>query len=452
MNPTLNAKRQAFPPRNGALGLLMVLGFQTVLVLGLTYPATASASSASSNPVNPSSGHGLAPALDSARTLLRTGRPSEARALVEAWLNRNPLDVEAHRLRQDAMLVSDTAGGANRKAQREVQREYRERHEKAPQNPDLLYLYGRTQECPRALPLYRQAVAIDSCSAWSLIGLGVCQFEQGAFRSAEATFRTILNCRDGFPEAYRNLLQTLMAAGDPAGARKAATELLGKHPAYGDAWEWVGDLELQERKAEEALSAYRKAQARGSVSAELMFKMGYASFALQRWREAVGYYRRSVEYGRIDYGVHYNLAASCEKAGYDECAIVNYRKALALRPGGEARVPLANSLSSAGLYDEAAAQYESALRHNPRDVEALFGLANAHHSKGDIERAEKLYLLLLSRDTAHAKANYNLGSLYAYHRSDLGKAGTHWKRYLESGADETDRDKLRREMRRLGIP
>jgi tetratricopeptide (TPR) repeat protein len=68
----------------------------------------------------------------------------------------------------------------------------------------------------------------------------------------------------------------------------------------------------------------------------------------------------------------------------------------------------AAGLEAAHRYDAAARAYGVALARWPGDTTALLGIGNVSYARGDLERAESVYRILLGIDPAHAIARNNL--------------------------------------------
>ena len=130
--------------------------------------------------------------LEGAR-LLRQGKPSRALALGERILRVRPWDVEAHRLRQNAMREWFRSGPALL--------EYTRLAREHPNRPEAWYLLGRI-----SFPLRRQITL----------------------------FRKALSLNPRFPRAWGGLGWTLLTAGDGAGAEKAFARALALDPGQAD--------------------------------------------------------------------------------------------------------------------------------------------------------------------------------------------------------------------------
>jgi thiol-disulfide isomerase/thioredoxin len=110
------------------------------------------------------------------RDLDETCGPADAcrqrmRALLEAALERNPLDVFLHREYQDALRP---APGALAAANQEFLDSYRSRHLAEPERPLWLYLYGRARSLVERVAqpdLFERALESDSRFAWAHLSL-----------------------------------------------------------------------------------------------------------------------------------------------------------------------------------------------------------------------------------------------------------------------------------------
>ncbi len=109
-----------------------------------------------------------------------------------------------------------------------------------------------------------------------------------------------------------------------------------------------------------------------------------------------------------------NLGQRYQKQGQFEKAIVEYKKALALRPN------FASALNNIGIcygqlkrYPEAERSFKKALEINPEDMFAMNNLAVMYLTTGRFEEARRFGEMAISIEPKYTNAHITLGSVYA---------------------------------------
>lgn len=134
----------------------------------------------------------------------------------------------------------------------------------------------------------------------------------------------------------------------------------------------------------EALSAFGEALALEPAFAEAANNLASTLVDLQRFSDALKYYRELVNRGQADAQVYFNLARALRGAGQLENAAEALRRALKMKPlYPDAHNSLGNILNELGRHGEAVECYESALELDPKHRLAL---ANLAHSLSGMQR------------------------------------------------------------------
>ena len=81
------------------------------------------------------------------------------------------------------------------------------------------------------------------------------------------------------------------------------------------------------------------------------------------------------------------------------------------------------------LYHEAVAEYEQAIKLDPKFIEAHLNLADLYQEKGLYQDAIARYSQVLSVDPSHPGATYGLAM--AFEKVDSKKAIAQWEKYIE---------------------
>jgi len=233
-----------------------------------------------------------------------------------------------------------------------------------PQYPDFIF--------PAITDPAQAAIAGQQRSAW--------QFLQGGdLRAAERAFGTILRQRPGFAPAESGLAYVALARKQAPDALQRFERVLLAQPQYAPALAGRGQALAALGRDADALASYEAAAA-----ADPSLDLG-ARIEVLRFRgagDAVKQARRAAEKGHVDEArqayaaaiqaspdsafLYRELAAVEAKAGNDDEAIVQLRKALALDTGdAKADVLLGDLLARRGRFDEAVTSYQSALAAEP---------------------------------------------------------------------------------------
>lgn len=129
--------------------------------------------------------------------------------------------------------------------------------------------------------------------------------------------------------------------------------------------------------AEVARAARLPRLARLAVASCVVLALAVATRAqLEFWRDSVQLARRALAVTRDNYVMHFNLALALDEQGDLPGALASYAEAVRLRPDlASFRVNHAAALARSGRADEAGAEYETAMRLDPRDPAARNNLA-----------------------------------------------------------------------------
>ncbi len=185
---------------------------------------------------------------------LRTGRPGEARELLEAVWASGEAGRYAALVGRARLLAGDPAGAAAA-ADRAV--------EARPRDPAGWTLRGDAARARGLLAAarsdYERALAIDPGHYPALVNLAVTHLDQGDLERAEARFRRAAEVRPGRPEAWNDLGLVLRSRGRFREARDAYLRALEVDPSFAPALRNLGIcLEKYLGDADRAVEAYRR--------------------------------------------------------------------------------------------------------------------------------------------------------------------------------------------------
>jgi predicted O-linked N-acetylglucosamine transferase (SPINDLY family) len=275
------------------------------------------------------------------------------------------------------------------------------------------------------------------------------------------------------PDPIERKLESATAhhrAGRLSEARRLYRELLAVRPRHPITLFRLGLLELQEGRAQEALSALSAAVDLAPGSGLFQFGRGQALSALARWPDAVQAYERALEAEPALVDAWAQLGIARQRSGQLTSAIAAYRRALSLDPGspgvhgnlgaalGEAgelteairlleraralepdviahAVNLGLALDRSGRHAEAAVLLEQVSRSAPDSVEAAFNLAQALRALDRTDEAVAAYQRAIALRPGFSQALTNLGNLHR-ERGELVQARAAYEAALRASGDD----------------
>jgi len=226
----------------------------------------------------------------------------------------------------------------------------------------------------------------------ALLTMGKIQGMRGDLEQAASYFERVLELNPAHADAKRSLDAVRRAAGEPgkSGTREDARSVSA---AYADAREHAGNL-LREGRAAEALTLLQPLEKERPDDPELLFLMAFASDALQRIPDVIGYCRRAASLNQSDYRVHHLLGSACIKQHAYKEALQSFRRAAALQPQtADAWAGIGVASVKLQDYTKAKEAFEQAHKLKPRDVQIIRNLAAVCGKLGLTADAER-YLLL----------------------------------------------------------
>jgi protein O-GlcNAc transferase len=172
-------------------------------------------------------------------------------------------------------------------------------------------------------------------------------------------------------QGYIARLEPLLARGRVPEALALLQERVRERPDSEWAWQWLGQMLLQEQQFAAAERALREAARLAPDSAETQLHLGVALSRQDNAREAADCFRRAAAL-KPDYALaHYNLGRCLEQQGDRAGAVAAFRAAVRWKPTfGDAHTNLATLLAQDGQHAEALAHVQDALRLNPEDARA----------------------------------------------------------------------------------
>ena len=175
----------------------------------------------------------------------------------------------------------------------------------------------------------------------------------------------------------------------------------------------------------------------GQDLAKEYYNLGNAYFAIKRYKDAIEFYQKSLDYEAGAAKASFNMATSYIALGNNDKAVAILTALLAKDPRNtELYSLMAYAMHVQGKDDEAVADYQKILEIQPEDRDALYNLGIIAWRKKDFDKAEGYFRSLLKVSPADPKALFGLGSILL----DQGKAQDavgFLNQYLETKPEDT---------------
>jgi tetratricopeptide (TPR) repeat protein len=212
--------------------------------------------------------------------------------------------------------------------------------------------------------------------------------------SLAAQSNSLLVADERWEQARKDLAQ-----GKAGEAKAAFEELLKQYPGEADLHLFLGMALLRLRDPQAAVLAIKKSIAIDPNHVEARTLLGYVELEIRGdVNAAIREYQNVIELKPDRAEAYSNLAVAQKKKGDLEQAILSLNKALELKPG------FASALTTRGgifadqyKWSEARRDFEAALKLNPNDDGALYGLSQSLREARDYGGAQRALSELIAR-------------------------------------------------------
>ncbi|HEY1786232.1 MAG TPA: tetratricopeptide repeat protein, partial [Pirellulales bacterium] len=224
-------------------------------------------------------------------------------------------------------------------------------------------------------------------------------------------------------QALFTLAERQFRAGRLVESVEALHKILALRPDIAEAYSYLGNVLLAERKLEEAAVQFQRALALKPRLFEAHSNLATIRRRQGNFDEAVAQYRQAIALRPDLAGPRNNLANILVSQGKLDEAVAQFEQALALKPDyAEAHNNLGAVLRLAGKLDQAVPRFEQALALKPDYAEAHNNLGNVLWEQGKFDQAAARYDRALALRPDYAEAHYDRSDLKTYRRGDADLA------------------------------
>jgi putative PEP-CTERM system TPR-repeat lipoprotein len=260
----------------------------------------------------------------------------------------------------------------------------------------LVQHYISKKDVQRALSIAREAETANPSSIDALDMLGNAQLAAGEKDNAVATFGKLATLAPQSPVPYLRLASAHVANKNPGEARKALNKALALKPDFTEAQVALIDLDIQDKRTDEAIKRAREIQRQQPKSPIGYVIEGEIQVGQKQFAPAAELYKKAFDLDKsplLAIKLHGALVAA-GKTGEAETTAAQWLKE---HPQDIAvRTYLAEHYMNQGQDKQAVAQYQAILQRSPDNLIALNNLAwllNKQRDPQAVSYAERAYKL-----------------------------------------------------------
>ena len=179
-------------------------------------------------------------------------------------------------------------------------------------------------------------------------------------------------------------------SGDHKSARNIFKKIISMNPASDQAYFNLGLSYKVTKDIQNAIRCYEKAIKLKPSTSTYYINLGNALFENHSYREAISVYQKALDINKNDANANYNLGKAYLRCGLIDDAIQAYSRSLQISPANHTRNNLANALLAKGDVNKAQNLYLEILRSEPEFLDAISGLVKAYDLQQDFTAAYEL--------------------------------------------------------------
>ena len=252
--------------------------------------------------------------------------------------------------------------------------------------------YAVIRQFPAATQAFQAAVDLSPKEPEFLYYLGSSQVDEAKYAAARANFDRALELSPSDLRFRLVVAETYLQQKEYSAARRSLLEALGFAPDSPEVHARLGDLDEQENRHTEALEEYDAALRTDPKSLSGLLGRASALSGLKRFVEAEKIVRDLLVQNATSPDSHSTLAQILDAEGKHLSAIGEYRLALAAAPNS---APLWGNLGwsqyEEGLMDESVTSGRKALALDPKQAYVRFNIGLAYAARDQWNQALKEY-------------------------------------------------------------
>ena len=286
-----------------------------------------------------------------------------------------------------------------------------------PDNIELIKLAGlvavNLNNWEEARKDFETVVKYKQEDATSFFYLGNCYDHTGDFISAKNAYKTVIELRPEYIEAYKSLCITLMKLNEAEEAIKYAFQASTLDPEDYIFDFIVGTAYMKIKEFDKSIEPLKRALEKAPDNIGTLNSLGTAYMASGKSDEALKYYHKALDLDPENPMAYYNLGSIYQIQQNHEEACKYLKKAVELDESDEGfKVALAMSEVKSGQYKEASELYKSLLVSHPEKDNYKYNLVTCYEAMGDIQTAISMLEKMVYVNQKFLLPAQKLASLY----------------------------------------
>jgi tetratricopeptide (TPR) repeat protein len=333
------------------------------------------------------------------------GRVPQAEAAYDAYLQRNPGDLDA-RAKLGNLFTRE-------KSYARAQEQYQMVLSSNPNHPGALIGMARLSawqgQHEEALRLYDRVLRLAPSNDEAQIGKAFVLLWSDRYAEAQAVFQKLRQRHPRDSEIARGLEQAEAAlrqrelaaarqAGDTARVEAFYRERLARNPKDVAALKALAEASAIPARCSESIELSRKGLELAPTDTSLELRLARSLVLCQQYAEAIPHYQHVVAADPAATGAFAEMGSALLRARRNAEAIEVFRKVLQTNPQhSDANLGLALALAANRNYDEALQRYDEVLKLSPDNYDALQGKAYVLYWTGQYAPARAIFQSLAAK-------------------------------------------------------
>lgn len=238
-------------------------------------------------------------------------------------------------------------------------------------------------------------------------------------------------------------LQEKLANAEKASVAPSSSASSESTPEAEQAYQ-AGKKAKAERQTEQALQAYRQAQALAPNNSRYTIDYSAALAEAHRYPEGITLLTSYIGKNPADREAYTQLGKLYLLNDQAEAASQAFTRAISVSTLNN----YATALKKTNRMDEAESVFKLALTINSKDSEVLFNLGNLYNATNKLPQAKEYYTKALALRPNFAEAHYNLGLIHAK-LGERAQAITHLEKFLQLSPSAKNTDTIRAYIEKL---
>lgn len=275
----------------------------------------------------------------------------------------------------------------------------------------LIRAYLQTHRVAEALRVAEQLSAKEPDDAQLHFSLGVLLASQQQYKAAQPELEKADSLQPGTFEIAFNLGQVCLRNGDDKDAALALTRALGLKPDAPEALFLLAQVDVNRQRPLDALDLLVRANKLSPDNPDILYLMAQISISQGYYEDALAPLNRAIQIDPHRLDVRESLAECLFHVDQMDKAIEGFTTLIQMKPSARAYSFLGLANTHLGRFDDAAQDFQHALRLDPHNLFCLFQLGYIARQKGETTAAAAIFVKILQSNPDYPYALLELSNI-----------------------------------------